>query len=256
MHEVTDGCEVAPGEAAGPATDGCHPTRRLLLGAAGGLALAASGLLLPEWLRPESVAAEHPLNRLKKRQGRRRTRVRRRKEHRREGERRENDQEQDLRNLGRFFFEPKGIEFQVELASGRPIKVDFYRQDLCSGCDDAAIRWQFTDRQSLARPGRGIPAQTFRTDAFTAAIWIDDRYYIGAQNPAGPVTPWVQLGYGGAFFNDTFTGWQDGTTFKSVDLSEGNSAPAMPVDGYVFNVKRLGDGDDHKVFKVTVDAPA
>jgi hypothetical protein len=59
--------------------------RRALLGAAaGGCALATTGLLVPEWLVTEAEAADHPMRRIQKRQAKQRDKRRHRLEHRRQ----------------------------------------------------------------------------------------------------------------------------------------------------------------------------
>lgn len=68
------GFETADGGAAEQPAPDVIRSRRALLGAAGGLALATSGLLLPEWLVEETAAAGHPVGRVQKRADKRRDR--------------------------------------------------------------------------------------------------------------------------------------------------------------------------------------
>jgi hypothetical protein len=106
-HDVRD----EAGDAFSSAAAGRH--RRALLGtAAGGLVLAASGLLLPEWLVAEAEAAEHPVRRIQHRSGQKRSKRRHRREHRREVHRRQN--EHDANNDANQDKPPKGLLFEIK----------------------------------------------------------------------------------------------------------------------------------------------
>lgn len=233
-------------------------SRRAVLGrATGGVVLAASGLVLPEWLVEEVEAADnHPARRILERKEHQRQKRRHRLAHRRKVNRRQRDKnakDDTSRGIGRL-----GIEFRVELTGGRPVKVDFYVKPEKKEFFSTSPVWAFTDRETLAVPGHGAPTHTFSTEDPDAALWIDDRYLVLVHNP--PITPpWVTLGYGGAFRNHTVEGWGGGKEVLSMEeLKEGKSAPAMQVEGYRIQPTRLDDdtGIRRKVYKVTIAAPA
>lgn len=235
---------------------GCR--RRLLGGAAGGLALAISGLILPDWLedaeaRSGALGGAHGGRNGQNRRGRRHHSHKKRAHG---NNHRKNRKKKQKPGASGVYL---GIEFRVELISGRPIKVDLYHQHVCVGADhcDSSTRWEFIDRDTLAMPGQGLPTRTFSTESTYAALWINDRYLVRGSNAQWEV-PDIEMGYGGEFINYTYLGWRNGTSLGTNHLKEGESAPAMQVDGYTVNAKRLDDDKTkkRKVFEVKIAAPA
>jgi hypothetical protein len=92
-------------------------SRRALLGAAGGVALATSGLLLPDWLVEETAAAEHPVRRVQHHAAQHRRKQHHRREHHREGHRR---QQRDA--SGGY----RGVQLEIINNMGRSVKVIWF----------------------------------------------------------------------------------------------------------------------------------
>lgn len=220
-----DGTWEAP---ARPAVD----RRRLLLsGAAGGLALAANGLILPGWLTDQAAADNHPVRGIQKRKANHRRKARNRK-------RRNHRQRSTRNNHGNGFAIIDGIRWGYYSEAG-PFNVQFW------GRTNAGRSWGILDQKQ-------IPNESFvelRTTDVIGILWINDRYFLRAENFLGALH--LTIGYGGTFTSNH--GWENGTRILSdYSLAEGNLAPAMVVDGFEFTVERISDDSDFKKPSLTI----
>jgi hypothetical protein len=102
-------------------------SRRALLEAAGGFALAASGLLLPKWLVEESEAAADPVGNVQQRAGKRRQRRHRRINQ----QRREQDRKDE--NPPPQFARTKWITFIAHNDTPRPLEIQVFVDEASVG---------------------------------------------------------------------------------------------------------------------------
>jgi hypothetical protein len=211
--------------------------RRSLLGsAAGSFALAASGLLLPDWLIEDAAADNHPVRGIQGRKDQRRNK--RRHEHDRR-------HRQHHKHKGASKQHPRGskgiygIEFRLEIEGYRPIKVSFYGTG-------AEFDWRLVKSKTLG------PAEndTFGGSLDPCALWIDGRFWVEATNPLLDY-PKLKLGYGGSV---SASGWTGGRTLFDDQMKEGDSLHPSLIDGFGIEVERLTDSP-RKVFKVVAEAP-
>jgi hypothetical protein len=216
-----------------------HSRRSLFRGAAGGTALAASGLLLPAWLIEDVAAGNHPLRRVQDRKERRRGKARHKKHHgrhrQREKKRKQNSQKRDI-GL-------RGIQFEITVKGG-PLPVQFYLLDGVHGL-------RLVDTRTV-EPGEPIALNTLET---FAAVWIDNRYYLDAVNYLPPLDMQQTVGLWGKI--DPKRGWIDGSIFFKDDLSETDrkideSAPIMWDDLRYVHFLRRSDGPLYKDFSIFI----
>lgn len=118
--------------------------RTALGGVAGGLALAASGLLLPARLVDETAAANPPSGRIQKRKGQQRDKQRRRREHRRDTQRRKADQRgaQDDKPRGGSCLNCGHLVRWVEIDNQRSTGMWFELQYLKYDADLVSGKWK------------------------------------------------------------------------------------------------------------------
>ena len=218
------------GESPVHADEARNATRRALLSAAGGFALAASGLLLPGRLVEDAAADSHPVRRLQQRKNQRRTTSRH--------QRRRSKDHNNGKNKGGCTFCIRGIEWRVNIGSGLSFDVQLWSRA------GGGRGWRMVDSQNF-----GFDSKDFSTNDTFGILWIGQRYYLLATNDFP--YPWVKIGYGGHFGS---SGWVDGTLVTDqYTMHEGDFAPNMHVDNLVFKVYRGDDGeDDYKHFNLTI----
>lgn len=225
MHD-----EMDHGESLVHTDDAPNPTRRSLLGAAGGFALAASGLLLPGRLVEEAVADSNPVRRVQQRKNQRRTKARHR--------RRRSQGRHNGKNKGKCVVCIRGINWFVNIGSGLSYDVQLWSRA------GGGRGWRQVDSQTF-----GFDSRQFYTNDTFGILWIGQRYYFLATNDFP--YPWVKIGYGGHFGS---SGWVDGTLVTDqFTMHEGDFAPNMHIDNLVFKVYRGDDGDDdYKHFNLSI----
>ncbi len=204
--------------------------RRLLLGgAASGLALAANGLFLPERLANEVEADNHPVRGIQKRKAQRRRKARNKKHKRRQ---------RNKKNHGNGFAIIDGIRWGYYSEAG-PFDVQFW------GRTNAGRSWGIIESKQ-------IPNESFvelRTTDVVGILWINDRYFLRAENYLGALH--LTIGHGGTFTSNH--GWENGThVLTDYSLPEGKLAPDMIVDGFKFTVERIPDDSDFKKPSLTI----
>jgi hypothetical protein len=227
-------------------------TRRTLLGAAaGGFALAASGLLLPERLVPDAAADDHPVRRVQGRKDDQRGQRRRRLERRREQDRRHDKDKNNDGQVGEIY---KDIAFVFEVSGGRSVRVSAHNL--------FPSRGYLTDRWvQQGSDGPYAPGSSTRVDlkSRSAALWIDKNLWLKAENTLLPwENPVLWFGYGGSFEPDGEQPFDNGTFVAKSVLNVGNSSYKLERDGYSVQAIRLGDDEkgNHKVFNVKIVTPS
>lgn len=209
---------VLTGIMTGDADQPAGRTRRRLL--AGGLAFAASGVILPHSQR-ETAAREGALGG---------TRGGRRGKNRRGRHRRRTHGNNKEKPRGDGPINPRPFAFLIDLYSAHdPIKADFYSTRLRPGLGD---NWELKASKSVARSS-GIE---FSTADNRAAVWLDDRILISA-NARGIG---VRIGHGGDFWAGN-RGWQGGQTVFDSFLGVQEVTERFEMEGYRIRVERLPD---------------
>jgi hypothetical protein len=212
-------------------------SRRWLLGAAaGGFGLAASGLVLPDWLIEEAEADNHPVRRIQKRKAQRRKKHRTGLEHRREVQRRQDDG-QDKGRGGVIF---DGIWFDVTNYWGTTITVEFWVQ-----ATDETFKKEPTITINNGR------SDSFLTGEAEAFLWIDHRYLVYAKNP------WVgyvysEMAKGGSVGPRGWTRGSDGNIVTSGEVPPVTGGLSMHVEGHHIKLTRNTDEPKHKRLGVIV----
>lgn len=204
--------------------------RNLLLGGvATGLALAANGLFLPADLANQAEADNHPVRGIQKRKARRRQKARSQKHKRRKSNRKDH---------GDGFAFIDGIRWGYYSEAG-PFNVQFW------GRINAGRAWGIIESKQIAN-------DTFvelRTTDVVGILWINDRYFLRAENVLGALH--LTMGYGGTFTSNH--GWENGThVLTDYSLPENKLAPDMNVDGFKFTVERIEDDSDYKKPSLTI----
>jgi hypothetical protein len=214
--------------------------RHLLRATASGIALTASGQLLPECLVGEAAAADHPVRRVQGRKEGQRGQRRRRLERRREQHRRE--EENSGSPPDRCLLCVRGINFLVAVDGQQPIKGDFYVPRDRRGQPDF---WDVKESKAVAPSTTG----PFAATRPQAALWLDDRILIDGNN--WDLLPRLKIGSGGAFWAGE-RGWEGGTVLFDGPMTENATTPAFALDGYAVRVFRIEDDDDYKRFVVEI----
>lgn len=227
--------------------------RRALLGtAAGGFALAASGLLLPERLVEEAAADDHPVWRIQGRKDGQRGQRKRRLERRRERNRRHNRDKNDDTAAGDQIY--KGIAFIFEVSGGRSARVSAH--SLLPARGYLTDRWFQSGLDGPYAPGTSKRVDFYET---TAALWIDKNLWLKAENTILPwENPVLWSGYGGSFDPDGEQPFDNGTFVAKSVLGVGNWSYKMERDGYTVQAQRLADDEKgyRKVFTVKITSPS
>jgi hypothetical protein len=204
-------------------------SRRALLGAAaGGFALAASGLVLPDWLVAEA-AENHPARRILRRK------AQKRKKRRNERARREQQGRQDDgQDKGRGGLLLDGIWFDVTNYRGTVITVEFWVEDL----NDT---WK---QESTIQINNGR-SDSFLTGEAEAFLWIGSRYLVYAKNPW---VGWVysEMAKGGSVGRRGWTRGSDGSIVASGEVKPAGGGLSMQVDGRQITLTRIQDKPEHK----------
>jgi hypothetical protein len=214
--------------------------RRLLAGASGGLALAASGLVLPHGLL-ETEATEGALGGGKG--GRRGNDRRGRHKRRTHGDK--NDKQKN-RDEPRGLF--RGIEFTVSCREGS-FPVQFYVTP--PGLFDTGVRLAETKTVSAGNP------ITLQTDEGWGALWIENRYFLSAKNvlPSGTEE---KAGLWGHI--DLNIGWIPGqwsitgSDFNVTQRTIAGSRPVLEDDLRYVHFLHRPDGPRHLRFEVFIQS--
>jgi hypothetical protein len=208
-------------------------SRRALLGAAGGLALATNGLLLPDWLIEEAEADNHPVRRIQHRK------EEKREKHLKELERRRNQQRREKGHDGRGQGFLKDIVLTVDNILDEFVPADLWsefngnwRADLAGGMD--------------ANSQEKFPHGHRKYDHLAYVPFY--RYLIELNNPIAGF-PWVTLAWGGVMGRQ---GWGGGTTVVFKKGLEEFQVVGMTVEGYRFVVQRLPDDNNFKYFTLRI----
>jgi hypothetical protein len=219
--------------------------RHLMRAAAGGLALAASGLFLPDWLE-EADARDGALDGAKG--GRRGTNRRGRNEPQHRDKNRTNAKRQKNKSgTPRGSTHIKWIKFYVY--NDRPVTTPN---------QSASVRGWANSHGDIGEPWDRLPLVSVANSTYTGefemfeyeegAVVIDDRYYVEADNSfLPPFPPLIRLYYGGTMTNQ---GYEGGTR-----VVEGYALPEddqyeTTIEGHRFTIKRLYDTNDYKVYDI------
>jgi hypothetical protein len=243
MSEIVEGVV----EDAGPAG---VDRRTLIRAAAGGFALAASGLLLPERLVEETAAADHPVRRILERKDGHRARRRRRLERRDQNSR--HDKGNKDAPVGDQIY--KDIAFVFEVSGGRSVRVAAH--NLFPSRGFLTDRWV-----QQGSDGPYAPGSSTRVDMKDrrAALVIDKNLWLKAENTLLPwENPVLWSGYGGSFEPDGEQPFDNGTFVAKSVLSVGSWSYKLERDGYSVQAQRLADDETgyRKVFNVKIVAPS
>ena len=226
------------------ATDGVAPglhRRSLLTAAVSGFALAASGVLLPDWLVEEADAARHPVGTVRHRADRRRQQRHTRKRQRHRGGARNH------RRKPHVIF--KGIKLTVFNDLADPLQTyPWVTVNYFSGTLD----WQYRGRHDIGHQS----SMTFDTEFLHAGVEVIGLSlpFVWAENPPGGKEN-VSVQYGGEMRS---FGYDGGTTaIDHTNLSVGQETHVVvPLDRAYRNValtiRRESDTNEHKVFTITV----
>ena len=221
-------------------------SRRGLLGAAGGFALAASGLLLPGWLAEETAARPDTAfsgqlggRRGKNRRGVDKAKRREKKHHGRWNARngaRPGSGAPHIRWIKFFVYNDRPVTTPNQSAAVRGWANE--------NGDDAENSW---DRLPLVSLANGTYTGEFELFEYKeGAIVIDDHFYVEADNSSLFIPVSIVLAYGGTM---TANGYQGGTRLDVIYLSEDHQSTTN-VDGRLFTINRLWNTDDYIVFDV------
>lgn len=223
----------APGEEQGPAKTGT-PSRRSLLGAAaGGFALAASGLLLPAWLSDDAEAADHPSGKVQHRAGKRRQRG----HHRAKQQRREQDRRSDspAPQGGRR----KNIQFNIHNDRPNPSGVSIHIY-----VDEGSVGTDWKSRPAFWFPFGASKELAYQSTQVGFTIYWDNggsKHFVSARDPliGSPIVTVREGGYNGP----------DGTVHFRDDFP-GNGGRIVKSNHATFDITRLADTASHVVFDV------
>jgi hypothetical protein len=215
-------------------------SRRAVFGAAGGLALAASGLLIPEWFVEEAAADQHPVRGVQHRADKRRQRRRHQLMQRRQRRRKQGGSKG---NPGAFI---KGIKLNL---------VNEYQSNSVSGrYYSGTVGW---DR------GRGfnIPlhgSETFETGKLHAGLLfrvIGDGPFVWAENPLTSI-PDVNVEVNGELTPNDYINGKFALAHEALKEGQETSVVVPEWTGAPQNIKitfrREDDTDDFKVFTITI----
>jgi hypothetical protein len=237
-------------------------TRRgLLAGAASSVALATSGLLLPDWLLEAAAADNHPVRRVQRRREQRRRKQR--NEQQRNNDRREREQSSnDDKPPGADLYGFAGIQFNVYLLGTPTMNIEYFQLETGSS-DEPWFRKEAGD--VTYPPGKTYQSEkTPLIDMPDCFLWIEKKVYIRAQNPCCSF-PLVKLGYGGKVNKGSnivnqphykTDGWKDGTCVVGCsaygkEMPVGGASDMQTPLGYV-RIQRLKDANDYIVFQVDI----
>lgn len=205
-------------------------SRRTLLGAASGFALAASGLLMPEWLVEETEAAKHPAHRV---QGRN---ERRHKHNRNRRNRKRHKDNHDKPAPGKDG--QKDVEFVLINHSNEPVIAEVWQPDARGR--DYVLKWG----SRTVNPNKQEKFTGSEEKLALVGHYVSKpgNLYFYATNPPLFSTPTIEIGQGSWSKN----GLKDqGDVYVKQTISEGES---VFIDG--FRVDRGTDSGQHKIFVV------
>lgn len=219
------------------------PTRRsLLTQAAGGFALAASGLFLPRGA--EEATARKPVDGLRNRTGQRK---RRRRSNGNNGNKKNNNKKNSKNSLSR-----RGIMFRVASDWDPAVKAEFYR---FAGEAGVTLEYDLVTAQDI--PPHNESFTVFSDPEVDCFLWINGRYYIDVWNPFF-APPHLKMAFGGSLKTDYIlnerNAWQpdaSGEIIVDDDVSKGDSK-IMTVDNIKITVTYHDDSTDYKMFDVTL----
>lgn len=240
----TGKAELSEGEWQAPGT-GPVGSRRSLLGAGGGLVLAASGLLLPGWLVEETSAGDSPAHNVQNRKQKRRQKHRRDLKHRRKERR--NTRRPAPGNNWRA-----GITFSVTNDGASPLGVQPYSYFADGGLFSPETWHQVIDGGTTIDPGQTRWEHWSKQEG---ALYIDNRFWLMANNPAIG-WPEIYLRYDGKIEPSTFVGYTGKTSISGMGFVVDFPAIERTIDGRRFSIQRKEnesyDGQPHIVFAVHI----
>jgi hypothetical protein len=132
----------------------------------------------------------------------------------------------------------RNVKLTVENRTGNSLTLEFWHKANLSCTRDSS--------QTLANNA----SADFNSSAMNAVAWINGQYLLEGDNPwAG--TPFVNLFHGGTF-SEGLSCYSPGTSDLVLhSLVEGEGVNRT-VDSFNFELSRLDDTDDYKVFRFTV----
>ncbi len=215
--------------------------RGFLTAAVSGFALAASEMLLPDWLVEEADAAKHPVGTVQHRADRRRQHRHTRKRQRHRGSTRNHKRKPHV-----LF---KGIKLTVVNNLADPLQT--YPR-ITVNYFFGTLDWQYRNRYDIENQR----SMTFDTEFLHAGVELIglDLPFVWAENPPGGKEN-VSVQYGGEMRP---SGYDGGTTaIDHTNLSVGQETHVVvpldrPVRNVALTIRRESDTNEHKVFTITV----
>lgn len=217
-------------------------SRRALLAAAGGFALAASGLLVPDWLVEEAAVADrHPVRGVQERKAQRRRKQRGGRDNH-HGHHRRRDNSRKPPELG-----PKGIRLKVV----NETDTSFMVLEHWVG----TIGWYRNKFENLNKQGSTLSTFTEDTEELHSGVLFpgEKQPFVWVENPfAG--TPNTTYQSGGTFSS---FGYKGGTTIVDHGTLEEGAETTHRIDftassTYAIKVRRENDVVGFKSFTMTV----
>ena len=196
--------------------------RREVFAAAGGLMVAAGGLLLPDHCAAEVEAEDHPVRRIANRKDRRRTQNRHRTHDDDKG--RDNKSNKDRNGRSGPLNVNGGVQWQT-VVPHRAFDVELWAPQ--------SNIWSVAESRHV-EPGQGYESPAIWPEA---VLWIDHRYFLSARQVDRHM--YVAMGHGGAIGTDG-SYWHGGTEvvpLRELRL-EDHFDVTMTVDNITFTVSR------------------
>lgn len=215
--------------------------RELVRGISGGFGVAASGLLLPEWLVEDAAARGHPTQEVQHRADKRRQRKHRRVKRKRRQHRRSSDAS---RRPGAFI---KGVRMSVFARNGL-VRINWWWWTLVPyNNSEGPIEIANGDFSAISKDDLNL-AVSFNP-IFGKALPPGGFLYVLARNPIG--TPDVSVYYAKDLSQTPIASYQsvDQGVTLSVDADMYENEPVR------LSIKREKDSDDYKQFSITVGPP-
>lgn len=227
--------------------------RAVLGGAAGGLTLAASGLLLPEWLVKDAQAENHPAHHVQHRADHHRQRQHHRLQQNRTQQRRRRRQHQDQANA-------PGVGTKILMLTLKNLADVSTKTSLWSGHGTWRVA-NDVENYPIVRGGTYGPYRTgdayagFLFPEFSRKPFVYMRIDVNS-NPAPPQTAWVidgemtSTGYRGSYFLEWLTLGEGDSITKIMPVG---SFGSLPTKSFKVTVGRDKDTRDEIVFIITIE---
>ncbi|MFN8593228.1 MAG: hypothetical protein U0031_17360 [Thermomicrobiales bacterium] len=204
----------------------------------GGILMAVGGLYLPDWLEDTAAREGAFGGELGGRRGpdhRGRDKNTRRDHGSRNRDRKHDKRPEGFRGVFLYIYNSRQITNPNQSAS-----LEFWGGHNASSLFPE-YRWEKASERTLANGD--VTSENYLNIGLTSIV--DGRYMIQAVNPE-IATPFVRIDYGGKM---TKYGNDGGTKALLVDLDE-NESTGVEVEGHSFDIHRLYDTSDFKVFDI------